>query len=84
MPRLIDQAAKEIAVSKFALPECLHIPIAAVGEAAIRDYIGDPIRTIGRGMPSKALVVSVSDQPEIDQSLPIWQISSSSILRSST
>jgi hypothetical protein len=40
MASLIDQAAKEIALGRWMLPECLHVPVAAVDEAAIRDYVG--------------------------------------------
>jgi hypothetical protein len=41
MPSFTDHVAKEIALTRWALPECLHVPIAAVDEAAIRNYIGD-------------------------------------------
>jgi hypothetical protein len=40
MPVLIDEAAKEVALRRWNLPECLHVPIAAVDEDAIRNYIG--------------------------------------------
>ena len=40
MPFLIDKAAREIALTQWALPDCLHVPIAAVDEVAIIAYIG--------------------------------------------
>jgi hypothetical protein len=40
MPFLIDKAAREIALTQWVLPDCLHVPIAAVDEAAITAYIG--------------------------------------------
>ena len=30
MPFLIDNAAREVALTQWALPDCLHAPIAAV------------------------------------------------------
>jgi hypothetical protein len=40
MAVLIDEAAKEIALRRWNLPECLHVPVAAVDEDAISNYIG--------------------------------------------
>jgi len=71
MPRSIDGIAKEIAVRRWALPECLHVPIAAVDESAIRDYIGDIERILIAGSPSKALLVRPENLPVLDPSLPI-------------
>jgi hypothetical protein len=41
MPLLIDKAAREVALTQWALPDNLHVPIAAVDEAAITTYIGE-------------------------------------------
>jgi len=71
MPLLIDQTAKETALRRWALPECLHVPIAAVDEAAIRDYIGDIEQILADGSPRKAFLVHVPEPPEIDPLLPI-------------
>lgn len=80
MPLMIDHAAKEIATKRSALPECLHIPAAAKDEAAVRNFIGDPVQVFGRGTPSRALVVKVVRQIEIDQRLLIWKNPNFSIL----
>jgi hypothetical protein len=38
MPLLTDNAAREVALTRWALPESLHLPIAAVDENAIAAY----------------------------------------------
>jgi hypothetical protein len=68
---LIDETAKGIAVNRWGLPECLHVPIAAVDEDAIRNYVGNIERVVsGRGL-RKALLVAVPEHVEIDPLLPI-------------
>lgn len=53
------------------MPECLHIPIAAVDEDAIRNYVGDIERVVsGRGH-RKAFLVTVPSSAAIDPLLPI-------------
>jgi hypothetical protein len=71
MTLLIDEIAKDVALKRWALPECLHVPIAAVDEEAIRNYIGAVERVVsGRGL-RKALLVMVPERAPIDPSLPI-------------
>jgi hypothetical protein len=68
---LIDETAKDIALTRWALPECLHVPIAAVDEDAIRNYLGDMARVVsGRGLRS-ALLVTVPERVPIDPLIPI-------------
>src|SRR5437588_9037132 len=71
MPLLIDEAAKEIAVRRWVLPECLHVPVAAVDESAIRDYIGDVEQVLAGWSPRQAFLVKVPEPPGIDPLLPI-------------
>jgi hypothetical protein len=70
MPLLIDDAAKETALRRWVLPACLHVPVAAVDEATIRTYIGDVEQVLAGGSPSKALLVTIAQPPEIDPLLP--------------
>lgn len=71
MALLIDETAKGIAVNRWVLPECLHVPIAAVDEDAIRNYVGDIERVVsGRGL-RKAFLVTVPASAAIDPLLPI-------------
>lgn len=71
MPLLIDQAAKEIALRRWVLPECLHVPIAAVDESAIRNYVGDAEQVLADRTGRKALLVTITEPPSIDPLLPI-------------
>lgn len=82
MTLLIDHAAKDVARRRWVLPECLHVPVAAVDEAAIRDYIGDIERILAFGSPSRALLVRAESLPLLDPSLPISKLPSSSVLHS--
>src|SRR3954447_24500752 len=68
---LIDEIAKEIATTRWALPECLHVPIAAVDEDAICTYVGSVERVLsGRGS-RRALLVTVPEPAPIDPLLRI-------------
>jgi hypothetical protein len=71
MSLLVDRAAKEKALSSWTLPECLHVPIAAADEEAIRNYIGTVERVLSPGSPNRALLVTVAEAPAIDPLLPI-------------
>ena len=71
MTLLIDEIAREIAFKRWALPECLHVPIAAVDEDAISNYVGHVERVVsGRGT-RRALLVTVPERAKIDPLLPI-------------
>jgi hypothetical protein len=71
MALLVDETAKARALTRWALPECLHVPIAAVDEDAIRNYIGNVERVVsGRGL-TRALLVTVPVPAPIDPLLPI-------------
>src|SRR3954466_16143374 len=72
MTLLIDEIAKGIAINRWVLPECLHVPIAAVDEDAIRTYVGS-VERVGSGRGSrKALLVTVAEPAQID---PVLRIS---------
>jgi hypothetical protein len=71
MTLLVDEIAREIAFKRWALPECLHVPIAAVDEDAISNYVGRVERVVsGRGA-RRALLVTVPERAKIDPLLPI-------------
>jgi len=80
MPFLLDNAAREIALTRWVLPECLHVPIAAVDESAITTYIGEIEQVLAGGSPRKALLVRTKEPPSIDAELPIWDLPASKIL----
>ena len=80
MSFLIDEAARTVALRQYALPECLHIPTAAVDEAAITTYIGEIEQVLADGSPRKALLVRAKKPPAIDAELPIWELPTSLVL----
>jgi hypothetical protein len=77
---MTDSAAREVALRQWALPDCLHVPIAAVDEAAITTYIGEIETVLASDSPRKALLVRTKEPPLIDKQLPIWEIPGSRIL----
>ena len=77
---LIDEFAKNIAITRFALPPCLHIPIAAKSEAAIVDYIGHTWWPPQSSTKGRAWVVEREAVPTLNMRLPIWRLKEASIL----
>ncbi|HLF92162.1 MAG TPA: hypothetical protein VJB14_01775 [Planctomycetota bacterium] len=76
----IDEQAREMATSRFALPPCLHVPIAARDEAAIEAYVGVVESVLGRATRRRALVVQPYEPAPLDEALPIWRIAESAVL----
>jgi hypothetical protein len=76
---MIDAAAKDQAIRSSGIPECLHVPTAAIDEAAIKTYVGDVVRVLASGTGNKALLVEVNNPPPIDARLPIWKLKGSSV-----
>jgi hypothetical protein len=79
MPFQIDPVAQQIAITRYVLPPCLHVPIAAVDEAAIETYVGTIEKTLTRRTHRKALLVRAREPPPIDARLPIWDFPASEI-----
>ena len=71
MAFLIDEIAKGIALTQWALPECLHVPIAALDEDAIRNYVGTVERVVSGPGLRRAFLVTVPEPANIDPLLPI-------------
>lgn len=80
----VDPHARQMAIEKFALPDCLHLPIAARSEAAITRFIGEIVRVGSPGSPNMALLVEAGWPYPIDERLPIWGVAESQILRRSS
>jgi hypothetical protein len=76
----VDAAAEAQAREKFALPACLHIPIAAREEADIRKHVGNITQAIMDGSPPRALLVEVPGPRDYDATFPIWQVPESEVL----
>lgn len=71
---LVDEVARELATTRFGLPLCLHIPIAARDEAAIHSHVGRVVKVVVSGSPNMALLVETAPQVERNPRLPIWQL----------
>jgi hypothetical protein len=80
MPFLVDDTAREVALTRWALPDCLHVPTAAVDEAAITSYIGEIEQILAGGSPSRALLVRAKEPPAADPRLPIWDLPNVGVL----
>lgn len=71
---MIDDIAREVAISRYGLAECLHVPIAAVDEAAISTYVGEVRNVLSGGSARKAFLVCAKTPPPPDQRFPIWDV----------
>lgn len=76
----IDHVARETALRRYVLPECLHVPVAALDQEAVTSYIGNIVQVLAGGTPKKALLVRIKDPPPIDRRLPIWEMREADIL----
>jgi len=72
-----------MAIKHYGLPPCLHIPIAAINEDAIKRFIGEIVDVLVPATPNKALVVQPYETAEIDMRLPIWQLKEAAIFHHS-
>ena len=69
-----DEKAREIALRAWKVPECLHVPIAAVDEAAIATYVGEIEDERQNRAGLKALLVRIPPPPPRDERLRIWEL----------
>ena len=76
----IDAYAKEIALTRYALPPCVHVPVAARDEDAIQKYIGNISLVLIAGSPNGALLVEPHETPAINNRLPIWRLKEAALL----
>lgn len=76
---MIDEIARDRALTRHGIPLCLHVPIAAVDEAAVAAYVG-AIRTVlsGRGLRRAFLIEAYPPEPR-DPCYPIWDLPGSEI-----
>jgi hypothetical protein len=72
-----DPIARDVALKRWALPECLHVPIAAVDLHAIEAHVGVVEQVVGGTQP-RAVVVRIPTPPVRDARLPIWELPGSS------
>ena len=77
----IDELARDVALTRYALPLCLHLPIAARDEDALERFVGKVESVLASSGQKKALLVRAYDAPEADARLPIWEEAGAAILR---
>lgn len=77
---LTDEAARDDAITRYGLAADLHVPIAAVDEAAISSYIGTVRKVLNGGPLRKALLVEIPPPPARDLRFPIWDMDGCDIL----
>lgn len=70
----VDEKAKDIALRMWKVPPCLHVPIAAVDEDAIRTYIGEIETERQNRAGLKAFLVRIPSPPPRDDRLRIWDL----------
>jgi hypothetical protein len=71
---MIDEIARDVAVTRYGLADCLHVPIAAVDETAISTYVGEVQRVLSGGAERKALLVLARAPAPRDMRFPIWDV----------
>lgn len=77
---MIDVIARDQAITRYGLAEDMHVPIAAIDEAAISTYIGDVQKVLSGGPARKALLVLAKPAPARDLRFPIWDVDGCDIL----
>ena len=77
---MIDEIARDLAVTRYGLAECLHVPIGAVDEAAISTYVGEVQKVLSGGSARMALLVLAKAPPPRDPRFPIWDLDGCRIL----
>ena len=77
---MIDEIARDIAVQRYGLAPCLHVPIAAIDEAAITAHVGDVLQAIGGGGQRRALLVRAHAPEPPDPRFPVWALAGSEML----
>ena len=77
----IDELARDVALTRYALPPCLHVAIAARDQDALERFVGKVEAALAISGQKKALLVRAYDAPEADARLPIWEQSGAAILR---
>jgi len=76
----IDDVARDRAIGRYGLAECLLVPIAALDERAIAAYVGDVVACLSGGPGRKALLVMAREPPLRDPAFPIWDVAGAEIL----
>ena|ERR1700722_10007982 len=77
---MVDEIARDLAITRYGLAESLHVPIGAVDETAISTYVGEVQKVLSGGSARKALLVQAKPAPARDPRFPIWDIDGCQVL----
>jgi hypothetical protein len=78
---MIDEIARNLAITRYGMAECVHVPIGAVDETAITAYVGEVQKVLSDGPARKALLVLARAPSTHDPRFPIWDVDGSHVLR---
>jgi hypothetical protein len=77
----VDEYAHDRALTKYALPRCLHVAVAARNLSAIERFVGRIDRMLPCRGSNAAALVRAYELPDPDHRLPIWEKPEATILR---
>lgn len=77
---MIDEIARNAAITRYGLAESLHVAIGAADEMAITTYVGEVLKVLSGGSAHKALLVLARVPSTRDPRLPIWNVDGSHVL----
>lgn len=73
----VDHIARDNALHRWGLPECLHVPTGATDENAISKYIGEIVEVVSYRTANRAVLVRCKQPAPPDAALPIWGLKNS-------
>ncbi|RLA50780.1 MAG: hypothetical protein DRR42_12175 [Gammaproteobacteria bacterium] len=76
----IDEMAKSEAITRWVMPESVHLPIAARDKESIVRYIGSIVSELSMPNTDKAFLVEVPPPSKIDEKLALWDVPESKVL----
>jgi len=77
----VDELARELALTRFGLPLCLHVPIAARDAEAIERFVGRIERVLLGSGEKRAFLIRAYEMLVNVPQLPIWQQPGAAVLR---
>ena len=76
----IDSLAKEEALTRWVMPDSLHLPISARNKNAIVRYVGNIVKELSATNTNNAFLVEVPKPTSINPKLAVWKLPESKIL----
>lgn len=76
----IDTVAKSDVITKWGMPESLHLPIAAKGKESITKYIGNIVAELSAPNTNNAFLVEAPEPTSINTKLAVWKLPESKVL----